>query len=392
MRKLRWKVYATMVIVMVLLNVVAWSNVAFCDWYIVHIFPLWINTYGRLTGLFPFAIGEIMLITGIVLIGVALLVGIALLIRIAVNTITHKNYGNKFYFISKKFYSFFAWIALGVCFVMTLNCFILYHASSLSEKYFRETKESYSLDELIVLRNYIVEKCNELSFQMERDENDYIIYNGDMKSEAIASMQNLGETYGLLSGYYVRPKPQLFSDFFSQQYMAGYYLPFAMEATYNDVMYIMNKPSTFCHELAHIKGFIYEDEANFIAYLACLGSEDIVFQYSGYLSVLYYVDNDLYRATRENPELYTKEVRILPQVYLDNIFLTSEEWKRIEEKALFDTEVVDAVSDSFTNTSLKLNGVSDGMISYSRVVKLLLQYYDTKMYEKSPANVLTSDS
>ena len=39
------------------------------------------------------------------------------------------------------------------------------------------------------------------------------------------------------------------------------------------------------------------------------------------------------------------------------------------------------MSDSFTDVTLKLNGVADGMISYSRVVKLLLQYYDIYGYE-----------
>ena len=40
------------------------------------------------------------------------------------------------------------------------------------------------------------------------------------------------------------------------------------------------------------------------------------------------------------------------------------------------TEIVEEVSDTFTDTTLKLNGVSDGMVSYSRVVRLLLQYYN----------------
>ena len=65
----------------------------------------------------------------------------------------------------------------------------------------------------------------------------------------------------------------------------------------------------------------------------------------------------------------------MPQVHADNIFVKQEEWDRINGKAILDTEVVEAVSDSVTETSLKLNGVSDGMVSYSRVVELLLQYY-----------------
>ena len=40
-----------------------------------------------------------------------------------------------------------------------------------------------------------------------------------------------------------------FSDFMCQMYMCGYYFPFSMEANYNDVMSIMKKPATMCHEL-----------------------------------------------------------------------------------------------------------------------------------------------
>ena len=55
--------------------------------------------------------------------------------------------------------------------------------------------------------------------------------------------------------------------------------------------------------------------------------------------------------------------------------MTEEEWERINGKAVVDTETVDSVSDTLTDASLKLNGVSDGMVSYNRVVELLLQWY-----------------
>ena len=164
----------------------------------------------------------------------------------------------------------------------------------------------------------VVEKCNTLSAQMIRTEDGEIIYAPDvlkkimeengqqegiakqeedtaeqkqgtveqtdrkksasvMGEQAVRAMKALGQTYDQLDGYYPKPKALLTSDFFSQQYMCGYYFPFSMEANYNDVMYIMNKPSTMCHELAHLRGYIYEDEANFISYLACTQSEDLLF-------------------------------------------------------------------------------------------------------------------
>lgn len=378
----------------VLLNVIAWNSTAFCDAYIMYIFPIWVNTYGRFTGLFPFSVGEWMLVAGVMLVLLAVIIGF---LRLGICLITALKKGNgsseKIFTGAKRwirvFYLSFAWILLGVCVIMTLNCFILYHASTFSQKYFGEDTREYTLVELIEVYNHVVVQCNRLSGEVERDASGAIVYRGmnaegeavSMEEKAIAAMQQLGKKYPQLDGYYPRPKPMFFSDFMCQQYMCGYYFPFSMEANYNDVMYIMNKPATMCHELAHLRGYIYEDEANFIGYLACVGSDDVTFQYAGYLSVLAYLSNDIYHAKQTEPELYgaalcnVQPLSIVSVVYEDITFVTEQEWERIEEEAWLDTETVDEVSDSFTDATLKLNGVSDGMLSYNRVVALLLQYY-----------------
>lgn len=362
----------------VLLNVIAWNSTAFCDAYIKYVFPIWVNTYGRLTGVFPFSVGEILLAAGILCVIlfilcvlICMMLGVYSLLKSQGNT--PGKIRNGLWKFSKGYFSFFAWTVLVVCVIMTLNCTILYHASTFSEQYYGEEEGDYTIEELTAVRNLVVERCNALSEEMERDENGDLVFHGDMKAEAIRAMKKLGEEYDQLDGYYPRPKPLVASDFFSQQYIAGYYFPFTMEANYNQVMYIANYPDSMCHELAHLRGYIYEDEANFISFLACIGSEDKFFQYSGYLSVLYYLDNDFYDAVGQ--EKYWEHPWILPQVHEDNVFLKQEEWDRIEEDAPLDTETVDAISDEFTDTVLKANGVEDGMISYSRVVELLLWYY-----------------
>lgn len=388
--KTRTKIYFIIVGMVVLLNVVAWSSEPFCDWYIRYVFPVWVNTYGRLTGLFPFSVGEWLIVAGVFLIIAAVILLIASSFRWIIKQ-CRAPHVDKF---CCGFYTFFAWVLLAVLVLMTLNCTILYHATPFSEKYFAtekatddvnentdtgntaETKKStYTLQDLTALRNMLVEKCNELSGQMQRTEDGEIIYEGNMGKKAISDMQALGETYDALQGFYPIPKPLYFSDFVSQQYMLGYYFPFSMEANYNHVAYVTNLPVTMCHELAHLKGYIQEDEANFIGFLACISSDDLLFQYSGYLSVLNYVNNDFYEAIGEDYERYMAEVQIDRQVYEDAVFVRKEDWDRIEKEAVVDTEVVDAVSTGFVETSLKLNGVDDGMVAYSRVVGLLLQWY-----------------
>ena len=54
-----------------LLNIAAWNSTAFADWYIANIFPIWVGTYGRFTGLFPFSVGEWLIAAGLVLTGMA---------------------------------------------------------------------------------------------------------------------------------------------------------------------------------------------------------------------------------------------------------------------------------------------------------------------------------
>lgn len=412
--KTRTKTYFIIAGMVVLLNIIAWSSKAFCDWYIRFVFPVWVNTYGRLTGLFPFSVGEWLIVAGVFLVIAAVILMIASAFRWIIRRCRARHVDKQdecssashvtrpsgirgrgsFDKLCSGFYTFFAWVLLAVFVLMTLNCTILYHATPFSEKYFATEKatddvnentdtgntaeiekSTYTLQDLTALRNMLVEKCNELSGQMQHTEEGEIIYEGNMRKKAISDMQALGETYDALQGFYPMPKPLYFSDFVSQQYMLGYYFPFSMEANYNKVAYVTNLPVTMCHELAHLKGYIQEDEANFIGFLACISSDDLLFQYSGYLSVLNYVNNDFYEAVGEDYERYMAEVQIDRQVYEDAVFVRKEDWDRIEKEAVVDTEVVDAVSSGFVDTSLKLNGVDDGMVAYCRVVGLLLQWY-----------------
>ena len=378
------------IIGVVLLNAAAWQSVAFCDWYIRHIFPLWGNTYGRLTSIVPVSVGEIMLILAVAI----TLFGIAFSIW---NRIRRNRYRKALHYFAKAY----AWTALTVCYIMTLNCFILYHASGFSEKYMADVGEadmmvadisgnavthaggssrSYTKAELAALRDYIVEQCNALAETFARDDTGGIIYEGDLIAEATKAMQRLGEEYEQLQGFYVTPKYLTYSGFFSQQYIMGYYFPFSMEANINSVMYITNVAPTVCHELAHTKGFIYENAANMIGYLACIQSEDPFLRYCGYLSVLNYVNNDFYASIGKDKELYGKHVRISDTVADDNIFLTREDWEAVEKKAAVKTATVKKVSNALMETTLKLNGVEEGMKQYNEVVALLLQYYDGELY------------
>lgn len=389
-RKKRRIVMAMIWMLTIALNAAAWLCAPFCDWYTAHVFPVWLNTYGRLSGLFSVSIGEWMLYLAAALVLFALVLWIVWLPVHVVRRYARRTERNGFAseeggktkaphksgfdrFVVR-FYQTAAWIVTVVCLIMTLNCLILYHCTPLQNE-----GEQYDIEELIALRERIVTNCNRLSERMQRDARGEIIYEGDMKKRAVQAMHTLAEREGIprLRGYYSEPKPLYASWFFCQQYMCGYYFPFSLEANYNDMMYIMNFPYTMCHELSHLKGYIYENEANYLAYLACVESGDEVFEYSGYLNVMYYVERDLVDALTQRGEMarYESLTPVKEQVHLDNVYVTSNQWEKVNDRSPLDTQFVSDVTDSFLEANLTVNGVSDGVVSYSRVVGLLLSYY-----------------
>ncbi len=363
--------------------VLAWKVEGFSDIYVKYVFRLFGATYARLTGLCSFSLGEILIYAGVVFVIFTIVVWIT---RV-VNVIDKKP---RLKILNRINFKILIRLLIFIALVQVQNCFVLYHTTPLYEGTEYENYEA-DLEDLISLREMLVKRANELSETFERDNKGEIIYDGDMSGIAKVSMQGLGEAarnriengkaevlddkLSLLSGYYPFVKPFLKSDFFSQQYIKGYYFPFTLEANYNNLMYIANIPDTMCHELSHLKGFIYEDEATFLAYLGCLNSKDDFFIYSGTINALTYVSKQLKTELALKPEIRETLTPVSELVSFDATFLTKEAWEIVESDAWFETKKIERASDTFLDTNLTLNGVKDGISSYSRVVDLLLKYY-----------------
>ena len=270
--------------------------------------------------MFPFSVGEWLIVAGILVVLAAVVLGCSLLIPAC-------RHSEKYCRGVKEYFVFFAWTLLAVFAIMTLNCTMIYHGSTFSEKYFGEEEAQEQTtqertEELLRIYNDIVRHCNELSEVMERDDSGAVVYSGgvdsrgnavDMEDKAIDVMQSLGKRYDQLDGYYPRPKAMFFSDFMCQMYMCGYYFPFSMEANYNDVMYIMEKPATMCHELAHIRGYTPFFAPFFMVFFGlCLGD-------SGY-GLFLFLAATLYRMFAKNISATMKPILSLIQILAASTF------------------------------------------------------------------------
>lgn len=350
------------ILFMIILNVIAWNSTTFSDFYVAKIFPLIMTPFSFLTGLFPFSIGEFLIKLGIIV----LIAGILLFIILM---LAKKNSRRKIL----SFYGVAAlWIATYIFSTLTTNFFILYHCTRFSDKYFQESE--HNDEQLIELYNLLVKNANELSDDVERDENGFFVLSDKLSPNAKASLKNISDEYPLLSGYYPDAKAISSDYFMSQNSLLGIYFPFSLEANYNPAIYDINLPYTVSHEFAHLKGFIQEDEAGFIAYIACINSDSDDFRYSACINALEYVYNEM---CRSGIDIYGEDInRIYESVDRDLFkYIPEEYWEENEEKEIISTETVEVISDFTIDTSLKLNGVDDGAKSYDRMVNLLLDYY-----------------
>lgn len=350
--------------VMGLLNLIAWKSISFCDFYAEHIYPIWTATYGRFTSLFSFSFGEILIMIAVFGIPISMIAGIVLLI-------IKKGERKK---IAKIFGFLYGWIIAFVVVTETLNCFILYHCSTFADLN-GITVTEHTDEELEALGAYIVDEINAAAEEVHRDENGRFILTADLDDTARKAMSDLSSEFKNLDGYYVRPKSIYCSFFMSQMDLMGIYFPFSMEANYNGDMFGAKQPATVCHELAHTKGYIQEDEANFIAFIACERSDDPDYRYSGYLSALTQVRNKYFEyASYEQKVEFDSSIS---ELVWNDMDANAEFWESVREAddTVFDSEAVSEVSDKAMETSLKLNGVEDGKKSYGRMVDLMLNYY-----------------
>jgi hypothetical protein len=179
---------------------------------------------------------------------------------------------------------------------------------------------------------------------------------------APAGYAALGEVYPGLGGFCTRPKPVAASLGLSVAELVGVYFPFTFEANFNRDVPAYVAPSSMMHELAHFKGYMREDEANFIAYLACLKSGSDEFAYSGAMLALRHSLNALYEA---DPDAYFEAHKSLHPGIISDYAANGAYWKRFEGPV---AEVSQKVNDVYLRTNRQEQGVK----SYGQMVDLLL--------------------
>ena len=223
-------------------------------------------------------------------------------------------------------------------------------------------------EELQCLCLALTERANALRGELEDCEDADGVFRlpctvRELAERARSAMTAFGQSQSLLEGYYAPPKPVLWSRGLSRLEITGVYFPFTAEANVNVEAGDFTIGAAMCHELSHMAGFMREDEANYLAWLACRQSGDPVLDYSGTMLALVYCANALNDSA---PALYSR----VREAYADGVrrdFAADAEWWK-----QFDNQPASEFGEKMNDTYLKANAQSEGTKSYGAMVDLLL--------------------
>lgn len=352
---IKWIYPAVVLIISIALWLLGRYNHDFAEFWSLNVYPIFAGTIARIFGWIPFSVSEFLLY------GLILLVIGGVVYHIVRITKVKKGKLSVLIDLLRRGIS----IAVTIFFLLTANCLIGYNRSYYTE-YSGLTVTTYTKEQLLNLTEAMIARANYFSERIETDENNISVCNVDMQSESVNVMEKLAAKNEVLRSFAVKPKPVAASRIMSYCNLCGIYSPFTVEANYNDDMPNSKKPFTICHELSHLTGFIREDEANYIAFMACRQSDSDFFNYSGYLDGLVYCLNayNSVASAEEYSALYAKI----------NYQIMCELRDRNQYWSQFETPIAAAAS-SINDAYLKSNQQEDGEKSYGRVVDLMLAEY-----------------
>lgn len=167
--------------------------------------------------------------------------------------------------------------------------------------------------------------------------------------------------------FYSYPKPIALSEPMTYTHISGVYTFMTGESNINTNYPDFLMPFTMAHEMAHQRGIAREDEANFVAFLVCIGSDDAYVRYSGYTNMVNYLMSALSSADIEKYIDFRRNK--LSDEMNGEFFAYSEFFDKYRDSKASE------ISGTVNNAFLQSQGQTAGTKSYGLVVDLAVAYY-----------------
>ena len=344
------------VIVLFLISVpvyfIARTSVSFADFLNVSISHVMRAHLGAVSRIFPFSLFELLVIFSVPLVVLAVFVGIRFYMEV---------WGRVRFILA-----IVALIALfATSYIYTLG--IGYHTTAMSTNLGLDNITDIEKDELTATYLTVLYEVNRNAELIGSDGTEsHMAYSlSELSDKLSESYRSLDSEYDFLKVHGVRVKPVLLSSVMSDAGILGIYSFFTGEPNLNIEYPDYVLPFTAAHELAHSFGIARENEANFMAFLACINSQDPYIRYSGYLNMYEYLAAAL---NSVDGELYLELKSELSDTAREDLLASREVSIRHKDSP------IRKINDKLNDFYLKSNG-TEGVVTYSYVVRLAVSYY-----------------
>ncbi len=188
----------------------------------------------------------------------------------------------------------------------------------------------------------------------------------EMNGKLQDAYKKAAKKYDFLPDFRSSVKPIILSEPMTHTHISGIYTFFTGESNINTNFPDYTLPFTAAHELAHQRGIAREDEANFVAFLVCMESDDTYIRYSGYMNLFEYVLSALYEA---DSKAYYAIVNEMGNALIGEIVAYNTFFDKYRDNVVAD------VSGAMNDGYLQSQGQAAGSQSYGMVVDLAVAYY-----------------
>ena len=332
--------------------------------YTTRIYPIIGSLLSPISGLFPFAVGDIFIALSIVWVFFYPIYEIK----------WRKQLAKRFFFLAAKRGCYpkkkvvfgrvaeyllwvYAWfyIAWGLNYSQpNIYCRTGMKPVEVSEAKFREFAYRYA------------DSINSLSEEFNGMVDDGL--KNRVRDAVLKGYNEIGAKEGINAPFNQHPhaKTMLFTPLSSMSGVTGSMGPFFCEFTLNGDIRPHDYPAIYAHEFAHLLGIANEGEANFYSYIVCTASSDKAVKFSGYYHIFFHVLRNVFDILGEKEgEKFLKYIRpeIIQLAKSDRNYWLSKRCK-----------VLDAAQDFIFDLYLRGNHVAEGRKSYSGVVALILAW------------------
>ena len=343
--------------------------------YTFHIYPVIGEILSPVSGLFPFAVGDIFIAISIAWVILYPIYEIGLRKKLACHiTILTPKRGNypKKKVVFGRVIEYLLWVYVWFYMAWGLN----YSQPNIYNRIGMKPVEVSEAKFKAFVYQY-ADTLNRLSEERRvKSEKINSIVDDDLKNrvkDAILTEYNkIGYQEGINPPFNQNPhvKTMVFTPLSSMAGVTGSMGPFFCEFTLNGDIRSHDYPATYAHEFAHFLGVANEGEANFYSYIVCTASEDKAVRFSGYYHIFFHVLNNVFNILGEKEgEKFLKHIRpeIIQLAKNDRCYWISKRCKAL-----------DSAQDFIFDLYLKGNHVAEGRKSYSGVIGLILAWNQKK--------------